>query len=149
MPEHIRALIVILALASVVFVFAKGPATAMAMTPGDFARRRNLWFAITLAAFLAHNFWVYIVATAALLLFALPRESNKLAMFFFLLFTVPAISDEISGLGVIQHFFAIHYYRLLALAVLLPAFLSLRAQPDVERFGRTLPDKLIAGYIIL
>jgi O-antigen ligase len=149
MPEHLRALIVILGLATMVFAFAKAPACAVASTTGDFERRRNLWFAITLAVFLAHNFWIYIIVTAALLLFVLPRESNKLAMFFFLLFAVPALSDEISGLGVIQHFFAIHYIRLLALAVLLPAFLSLRTQPDVEPFGRTLADKLIASFIIL
>ncbi len=149
MPEHLRALVVILVLATVVFAFAKAPVCALASTPGDFERRRNLWFGITLAAFLAHNFWIYISVTAVLLLFTLPREPNKLAMFFFLLFAVPAVSAEITGLGVIQHFFAIHYIRLLALAVLLPAFLSLRTQPDVERFGRTLPDKLIAGYIVL
>jgi len=149
MPVHLRALVVILVLATVVFTFVKAPACALASTAGDFERRRNLWFGITLAAFLAHNFWIYIIVAVTLLLFALPREPNKLAMFFFLLFAVPAVSAEITGLGAIQHFFTIHYIRLLALAVLLPAFLFLRKQPDVERFGRSLPDKLIAGYIIL
>ena len=149
MPEHLRALVVILVLATAVFVFAKAPACALASTRGDFERRRNLWFGITLVAFLAHDFWIYIIVTAVLLLFTLPREPNKLAMFFFLLFAVPAISAEITGLGIIAHFFTIDYIRLLALTVLLPAFLSLRTQPDVERFGRTLPDKLIAGYIVL
>ena len=149
MPEHLRALVVILGLAIAVFVCVKGPACAVATASGDFGRRRNLWFAITLAAFLAHNFWIYIIATTALLLFAVPREPNKLAMFFFLMFAVPAISDQIPGPGTINQLFTIHYYRLLALAVLLPAFLSLWKQPDRERFGRTLPDKLLAGYVIL
>lgn len=149
MPEYLRALVVILVLATAVFAFAKAPACAVASTAGDFERRRNLWFGITLAAFLAHNFWIFIIVAAALLLFALPREPNKLAMFFFLLFAVPAIPDDISGLGVIRYFFTIHYVRLLALAVLLPAFLSLRARPDTERFGQLLPDKLLAGYLIL
>ena len=149
MPEHLRALIVILVLATVIFAFAKAPACAMASTTGDFERRRNLWFGITLAAFLAHNFWIFIIVAAVLLLFALPREPNKLAMFFFLLFAVPMIPAQITGLGIINHFFTIDYVRLLALAVLLPAFLSLPKQPDVERFGRLIPDKLIAGYIVL
>ena len=78
MPEHIRALIVILLLATAVFAFAKLPATAVAMDPRDFARRRNLWFAITLIAFLAHNFWIYIVMSAALLLLARSSERNPL-----------------------------------------------------------------------
>lgn len=149
MPEHLRALVVILVLATVIFAFAKAPACALASATGDFERRRNLWFAITLVAFLAHNFWIYIIVAAALLLFAVPKEPNKLAMFFFLLFAVPAIPAQITGLGVINYFFTIDYIRLLSLAVLLPAFMSLRTQPDTERFGRAIPDKLLAGYIIL
>ena len=149
MPEYLRALIVILVLATVIFAFAKAPACALASTTGDFERRRNLWFGITLAAFLAHNFWIFIIVTAALLLFALRREPNKLAMFFFLLFAVPTFPAEITGLGIAKQFFTIDYLRLLVLAVLLPAFLYLRKQPDVERFGRLIPDKLIAGYIVL
>jgi hypothetical protein len=149
MPEHLRALFVILGLATVVFACAKGPACASAMAAGDFERRRNLWFAITLIAFLAHNFWAYVIAAGALLLFIVPREPNKLALYFFLLFAVPAIADQIPGLGMINQLFTIHYYRLLALTVLLPAFLFLRNQRDTERFGRTLPDKLFAAYLIL
>ena len=149
MAEHLRALVVILLLASVVFAFAKAPACALASATADFERRRNLWFAITLTAFLAHNFWVYIVVAAVLLLLVLPREPNKLAMYFFVLFAVPPISVQITGLGVIEHFFTIHYLRLLALAILLPAFLSLRRQPDTERFGQSIPDKILLVYLIL
>lgn len=149
MPEHLKALIVILVLATAVFVFAKAPACALASTPGDFERRRNLWFAITLVAFLAHNFWIFVIVTAVLLLLALPREPNRLAMFFFLLFAAPAFPAQVPGLGVINHFFQIDYVRLLTLSVLLPAFLHLRKQPDRERFGRLVPDKFIAGYLIL
>lgn len=149
MPEHLRALIVILVLATVVFAFAKVPVCAVAMKTDDFVRRRNLWFGITLAAFLAHNFWIFMIVAAALLLFALPREQNKLAMFFFLLFAVPKFSEIIPGLGLINYFFTIDYVRLLALAVLLPSFLSLSTRPGIERFGQSLPDKFLGGYIIL
>jgi O-antigen ligase len=149
MPEYLKALVVILALATAVFAIVKVPACAMASAPADFARRRNLWFGITLAAFLAHNFWIYLIAVAVLLLIALPRESNKLAMYFFVLFAVPPISQQITGLGVINYFFEIDYFRLLALTVLLPAFWSVRKQPDVIPFGRTLSDKFVAAYLIL
>lgn len=149
MPEHLKALVVVLGIAFMVFAVAKAPACSLAMAPGDFDRRRNLWFAITLTAFLAHNFWVYILVATAFLLHALPREPNKHAMYLFLLFAVPTFPVQITGLGIIEHFFTIHYVRLLALAILLPSFLHLRAQPDVERFGRSIPDKLIAGYLVL
>jgi len=149
MPEHLRALVVILALSGAVFALAKAPACAMACAAADFERRRNLWFGITLAAFFANNFWIFIVVAAALLLFALPQEPNKLAMFFFLLFAVPLIPGDIPALGLINFLFTIDYGRLLALAVLLPAFLWLHRQPDVEPFGRLIPDKLLAGFLVL
>ncbi len=149
MPEHLKALIVILALATAVFAFTKAPACSLAMSSADFDRRRNLWFAVTLAAFLAHNFWIFILFATALLLFALPHEPNKLAMFFFVLFAVPMFPEQISGFGIVKQFFTIDYVRLLALVVLLSAFLSLWSKPAVEGFGRTLPDKLLAGYLIL
>src|SRR6185436_19284831 len=100
MPQHLRALVVILILASVVFMLAKSPACAIASTTSDFERRRNLWFGITLSAFLAHNFWIYIIVATILLLTALPREPNKLAMYFFLLLALPPIEAQITGLGV-------------------------------------------------
>lgn len=149
MPVHLRALVVILFLAIVTFAFAKAPACAMAMTRSDFERRRNVWLAITLTAFLAHNFWIYIVITAAILLFTIPRESNKLALYFFILLAVPPFAQKLSGLGVINHFFEIDYLRLLALTVLLPAFLQLRKQHDTAPLGKLLPDKLILGYLML
>jgi O-antigen ligase len=149
MPEHLRTLVVILALAGAVFAAARPLAGAAAMQDEDFVRRRNVWFAVTLAAFLAHHFWIFMVFAAALLLWAVLAEGNRLALYFFVLFAVPAIDAEIPGFGVVEHFFAIDYLRLLSLAILVPTWLALRMRPDVEPFGRSLPDKLLAAYLVL
>lgn len=149
MPEHLKALIVILVVASVVFALARVPACAIATSPNDYVRRRNLWLGITTIAFLAHNFWVYIIAVAVVLALAAQREPNKPAMYFILLFAVPAMPAHIPGMGIIQHFFSIDYLRLLALVILLPAYLALRKQPETAAFGSTMPDKLLAGFMIL
>ena len=149
MPEHLRALVVILLLASVTFALARAPACAAAMKDEDFVRRRNVWFALTLAVFLAHNFWIFILFAAALLLLTVPSESNKLALYFFVLFAVPAIDAEIPGFGIVEHFFSIDYLRLLALAILLPAWLVLRIRPDAEPLGRSSADKLLLAYLVL
>jgi len=149
MPEHLRALVVVVALATVVFVFAKKLAIAAGLAPADFHRCRNLWFALTLTVFLAHNYWIYLVAAGVILLMANGREPNRFAMYLFLLFAVPGIAQDVSGLGVIRYFFTMDYPRLLALAVLLPMFLELRGQSQTEPFGRTVTDKLIAGHLIL
>ncbi|HWA36476.1 MAG TPA: hypothetical protein VG873_01320 [Burkholderiales bacterium] len=152
MPAYLKALGFILVLAVLVFVFAKGPMCAGAMQPRDFARRRNLWFALTLVAFLAHNFWLYIVVISGLLYVAQRWEGTgerRLALFFFLALALPAISGQISGLGVVNALFEIHYVRVLEIVVLFPAFLYLRKQPGTLPFGRTLPDKLIGAYLVL
>lgn len=149
MLEQLKPLLVILVLTMGVFAFAKEQACAVAITKGEFSHRRNLWLGLTLVVFLAHNFWLYIIVAGILLFFAARREPSKFAMFFFLLLAVPPIEAEIKGVPGIRNLFTIDYYRLLSLTVLVPAYLSLRKQPDIERFGRSMPDKLIAMHMII
>jgi hypothetical protein len=148
-PEHIRALGFILFLATAVFWLARAPACAVACAPADFERRRNLWYGITLAVFLAHNYYVYVGLAALLVLVTVPREKNRLAMYFAVLFAAPLLPNELPGFGLMDHFFVIDYARLLSLALLLPAALALRKNPDHTRFGVLATDKLIAAYIAL
>jgi len=147
--EHLRALAVIITLATVVFLLARSPACAKATASADFTRRRNLWLLIVGIAFLAHSFWLYIIVGAVALLFAGHSERNKLALYFLLLFAVPPISADIGGLGIIRSLFTIDYLRLLALTILAPTAWALWKDPESPRFGRLLPDKFIAAYLIL
>ena len=148
MPELFKALVVILFLSTTVFIFSQRPACEI-IPREDYNRRRNLWLAITLAAFLAQNFWIYIFIAGTLLLFSRAHESNPVALYFFLLFAIPATATEIPGFGLVNYFFALSHQRLLALVVLLPAFLILSGQKDSLPFGRTTPDKLLAAYMAL
>ncbi len=92
MPEYLRALVVILALTLPVFWLAKAPICEYAIAEADFKRRRNLWLAITVIAFVANSFWVYAVITAALLAISGARDSSRLGLYLFLLFAVPPLS---------------------------------------------------------
>ncbi|WP_415767263.1 O-antigen ligase family protein [Pseudomonas sp. ZB1P45] len=148
MPEHFRALIVILVLAGIVFAMARRPAADL-IPDRNFTRRRNLWFVLTLLAFVSHSFWVYAGIAALVLTFARNRERNPVALFFLLLFLIPPSPAEIPGFGLINYFVVLNHIRLLALCVLLPAFLALRKRADTVPFGRTWPDKLLAAYLLL
>lgn len=148
MPEHFRALIVILVLAGIVFAMARRPAADL-ISDRNFTRRRNLWFVLTLLAFVSHSFWVYAGIAAIVLTFARNSERNPVALFFLLLFLIPPSPVEIPGFGLINYFFALNHVRLLALCVLLPAFFALRRRADTVPFGRTWPDKLLAANIVL
>jgi type III secretory pathway component EscS len=149
MPDHIKSLLSIFGLALPFFVFAKSSACAIAIASSDFARRRNLWFAITAIAFLAQNFWIYIIAAGALLLIGVKRETNKLGLYFFLLFAVPPIDAEIPGLGGIRYFFSIDYLRLLSLTILLPAALVLREDSQADGAKASIAEKFLAAFIVL
>lgn len=148
MPEHIKALIVILFLAIIFFAFVHRPACSIA-DAGDFTRRRNLWFALTLAAFLTYSFWLYIVVATLLLIYSSRHESSPPALFFFTLFILPTAFVPISGMGVINYFFDLTHIRVLELIILLPAYFALRRQSDYLSFGRTGPDKALAAYLLL
>ncbi len=148
MPEHLRALIVILLLSSVVFAFAKLPATDIDRN-SDFRRRRNVWFVITAAAFLAHNFWIFVLVAGAVLFLAKAKEPNPVNLFLFMLFAMTANGVDIPAFGLVNYLFELSYQRLLVLVVLLPAYLSLRRDKGKLPFGRSLPDKILAMHLML
>jgi hypothetical protein len=148
-PEHLRALVVILALSIPVFALAKAPITATISSAEDFRRRRNLWFFFTFAAFFAHSFWLFALLLTCALVLARRNETNPMALYLALFIALPPISQSIPGLGLVNELFAVDHVRLLALFVLLPAYMALRRQPGTEAFGRLLPDKLLLGYLVL
>ena len=148
MPENIRALIVILVLATFFFAFASQHATAI-IESGDFKRRRNLWFAFTIISFLSLDFWIYASVAIPLLIYVNRHDSNPCAMFFFVLFALPMELFEIPGLGLFNFLLYLSHTRLLVLVILLPTFLFLRRQQDYLPLGRIVPDKLLAASLLL
>jgi hypothetical protein len=149
LTEHIRSLVYILFFATLFFVFAQ----RFACTITDcslFTRRRNLWFALTLAAFLSQGFWLYLVVAILLVAYVYRRESNPAALYFFILFVLPMAYIKIPGFGVLNFIFELSHARVLSLLILLPAFLALRKQNDYVSFGRGgSADKVLAAYLIL
>lgn len=148
MPEHLRALVILLPLASIIFWLARQPFTAL-IEQERFTRWRNLWFGLTLAAFLSHSFWIYAFIAAAVLLSQRYKENNPIALYFFLLFLIPPAPAYIPGFGLVNYLIGLDHPRVLALCILFPSMLSLRQGGSNSRFGTTLPDKLLAAYSVL
>lgn len=150
MPEHLRALLFILPIAWAVFAFAKKAIVPNGLAkPEDFDRRRKLWFALTLAAFLAHNFWIFAAVATIAILYLARDEPNKAAMHFVVLVCLPRLTASISGGGLVKELFAIDPLRLLALFILVPVWWQLRKRPDVEPFGKLLTDKIMIAMFAL
>lgn len=147
MPEHLRALVVILVLALAIFAGVQRQALGLAIAPEDFRRRRNLWVFITLLAFISHSFWIYIVGATVLLWATRKTESNPLAAYLFLLFVVPPFSENIPAIGPIEQLFGINHIRLLSLVFLLPFWYGSVKAKGVEKLGYFWADRFVIGYL--
>ena len=147
MPEHIKALIFILLLATIGFYFSR-KLTAQEIPNNDFKRWKNVWFAVVITAFLASNYWVFIALSSVLIIIITKQIKNKMALFFILVFALPPFQKSISGFGIVNSFFALDYIRFIELIILLPASLAIFKRNNFTSFS-ILTDKFILIYIIL
>lgn len=148
MPEHLRALLVVLVLSGLTWALAR-PA-ALALVPiGTFTRWRNLWLGLTVLAFVAHSFWVYALVLAMVLGSVMRREAHPVGLYFLLVFLIPAAGIDIPGLGLINYFFTLNHLRLLALALLLPLLWRLWRASATMPLGRHPADRFLLAYLLL
>ena len=152
-----KALIVVIGIAMIVFIVGR-PLFLRFMTPGDYAVRRNVWLALTIAAFLIPNFWLFLLVAAALILFAAQRDSNPVALYMVLLLTLPPMGKELPTFGIVNQLLFVDHLRFLSLVLLLPLALGFfRREPTAagggmggERGSAMLPtDVLILLYVLL
>lgn len=148
MPEHIRALVVVLALGMGVFVAARG-AVVQTVPAATYKRWRNLWLLSTLTLFLSHDVWLCLALMSGLLLAYRRKEAHVVGLYFVVLFVAPPASVMIPGLGIIDHLWALDHYRLLALMLLLPTALALAQRGSTQRLGGSPVDWMVLGYLCL
>jgi hypothetical protein len=150
MPVQFKSLAIVLVCALAVLLLARHVATPHIIRQDDFRRRAALWLFITAAAFVSRNYWLFAFLTVPFMALAGNKDSNRLAVYFFLLFAIPPFLAPISGMGVFgKTLIELSHSRWLALTLLLPAYLSLRSQPGVQPLGSTLVDKFFIGYLLL
>jgi O-Antigen ligase len=118
MPANVKALIVVLALATLTFRFAK-PIALKFSSESDFTLRRNVWFVLTVVAFLSPSFWLFALVAVPVLFTAGRKDSNPVAFYLLLLNVVPAVGVDIPVVGINQ-LFQLDIFRLLSLCVLVP-----------------------------
>ena len=149
MPEHIRALIVILAIAAPTFWLLRKPMTAGAISPSDYKIRCWLWLIITIVLFTAQSFWFFFIISALLLVTVGGNDSNSLGLYFFLLLLAPPFQATVPGLAGINNLLAFDYLRLLSLTLLLPTAIRLHIASEAPALLKIPTDKYILGYLFL
>ena len=149
MPENIVALIYVLAVATAIFVVGRRPIVENFIDPADYARRRNLWFAITLLLFLSYSYWIYTIVSGILIAACAKRDRNPLAIYSLLLCIAPPHEISLSGLGIVNRLFDLDHYRFLSLLVLLPLAVRLYQ----TRHDRAPPpkgiDAMVRAYVFV
>lgn len=148
MPEHIRALVVVLAFSVGVFIAARG-AVVQLVPEATYKRWRNLWLLLTLALFLSHNIWLCLALMSGLVLAYRRKEAHVMGLYFVVLFAGSPIPATIPGFGIINYFWTLDHYRLLALTLLLPTALSLARRGTTLRLGGSPVDHMVLGYLCL
>lgn len=148
MPEYLRALLVLMVVGAGYFYAARG-ALSPVLGEETFKRWRALWLVATLVLFLSHGILLYFLILGIIVLAYRRREAHLMGMYFVLLFVAPPAPAEISGLGVIDHLWVVNHYRLLGVALLLPAALSLLQRNTTARLGSSPVDWMVMGYLVL
>ena len=146
MSTRIKELIVILTIAALIFRLAKPIAVAFC-SESHFRRRRNVWFALTISAFLSPNFWLYAFVAIPLIIWASKKDDNPVALYVLLLQVIPTIPIDIPVVG-IQHLFPLDNYRVLSFCILIPAAWRLRRSPQSSKqiHGLGVMDILLFSY---
>ena len=119
----LKELIVVLVIALTIFKFAK-PVAFLFTEQEDFARRRNTWCAVTVAAFLCPIFWLFCLVAIPVLISAGRKDSNPGALYLLLMYVVPDFSWRVPMVG-LSYFFDLDFQLLLSLCVMTPAALRL------------------------
>ncbi|MBV9892057.1 MAG: O-antigen ligase family protein, partial [Rhizobacter sp.] len=114
-----KALAFVLVFATTIFVLAK-PLCLRFMAPEDFARRRAVWFYLTIASFLLPNYWLFVLVAAPVIVWAGTKDSSPLALYLLLFFVTPPYEIPIPTV-LIGQLFAMTPARVLDLLILVPA----------------------------
>lgn len=148
MVQILKTLLVVLFISAAGFHFAK-PIAIQYIDEKDFTRRRNVWFALTITAFLSPSFWLFAAVAVALLLPAGRKDSNPIGLYMLLLHVIPPIAVNIPIVGV-NRLFSLDMYRILSLFVLLPLVWRLKsAKKTIWVRNSTLMDVLVLCFGLL
>lgn len=147
MLNSFKALVVVVFFATLVFWFAK-PLALRFMAEDDYSRRRNVWFALTVTAFVSPSFWFYLLFAVPLLAWIASKDKNPMALTLLLIHVIPPMSIELPAVA-INHLFDLNNYRVLAFVVLLPAAIRIAVERRGDARSFRFADTCIFGYCLL
>ncbi len=147
MIEVLKALFVVFTLSLGAFVYAR-MAFGQIVGAAVIDRWRNIYLAVTIAAFLTPNFWIMLLAISLIAIVMGAAEKLKPALYLLLLFAVPAADAIVPGFGGIRNFMALYPFNVLAVVILFPLLLNRAENRRFNNVGR-LADLCFIGFSLL
>jgi O-antigen ligase len=147
MLTNLKALVVVLAIGWAVFALAR-PICLNFMTKEALVRRRNVWLALTIVGFVSPSFWIYALVALVVLAWAAARDENPLALFAITLFVIPNVKFYIPTI-LVNNFFDLTQFRILSLAIVIPAILRRQFGSDLPQSRFRREDAVLAAYLLL
>ncbi|CAD7052443.1 O-antigen ligase domain-containing protein [Pseudorhizobium halotolerans] len=129
MPEYIKALIYVIAVAVPALLLANRLASPL-IASRELGLWQGSWLAATVFAFLSRDFMVFIVLMSLLSLFIHLRSKEPAALYIVLLFSAPCLAVGIGIPGVFNRVLDLNLPRLLSLSLLLPVAIGLWSEPS-------------------
>ena len=145
---NLKVLSIIAVFAAFTFHIVK-PYCIQYMSAENFDRRRNLWFALTVAAFISPSIWLYFLVALPLIFWSARKETNPLALFVLLMYVIPPYEVELPTI-LIGSLFPISNIRFLTLVIIAPAAAAIffsKAKQPTQTFK--IYDFLIISFIFL
>ncbi len=144
----IKELLLVLLISVGVFKLAL-PVARLYCPDKDFARRCKVWIALTVAVFLAPNFWIFALVAAPVLVKLGRSDSNPAAAYLFLLYLLPDVSVRMPMIG-ISFLIDVDFRLLLSVCLLAPTGWRLWKDKDRPRAaGLKVLDVLLLAYCLL
>ena len=144
MFDDLKPLVVVLALALIVFALAR-PICLHFMEAQAFARRRNVWLGLTCVAFVAPNLWLYAAVALPLVYWAGRVDRHPTAVYLLLLLAVPPARLPIP-MPLINQLFDLSNFRILELALLVPAAFRILGAGEARQRGLGKADLLVLAF---
>lgn len=147
MPEYLRAFVVIIFFMVISWIISRKIFSRWVSV--TFVNQLfQCGFAATALLFLSRDVWLFLGGFVLLLLTLGRRVSSPLALYFFLLLTIPVVDQNVPGFGLINYLITLNHVRLMAVLLLLPAAFALVRMPGTLKPGALLADKVILLYIL-
>ena len=119
----LKELFYVLVISAIVFHLARR-FTPLFIAEGDFSRRRNVWYALTAAAFISPSFWLFVLIAVPVMAIAGRKESNPTALYLMLLQVIPEVDVPVPMIGM-PYLFIVNHYLLLSFCVMTPAAIQI------------------------